>query len=315
MPNETLAPLSIDEAAALLNAPQKEDDASDQQTASDTPSEDIPLRGGDPPGDGAEQADSDESEAGIEPPRWWNKEAKQRFAELPPDVQAVVFAQEETRERVVSRAKQESADARRLSEAQQAELDRRIAAIDAFLPHAAQQFSGKWDGVDWATLPGQIGAEETLKYRAQFEAEQQMLHAIAQQQAAHEQERLTRFDFEQAARLKTVAPDLTDEKLGPERKARIARDLVERGFAPERIRWMNAEEAAYVNDALKWREAEAKARSSARTTKNQPQRPHVRPTAGVPAQSQQSARLKHLSSKRNLSIDEAAELLSLKAKP
>src|SRR5262249_4156272 len=113
----------------------------------------------------------------------------------------------------------------------------------------------------------------------------------------------------------TVAPDLTDEKLGPERKARIARDLIERGFAPDRIRWMNAEEAAYVNDALKWREAQAKARTASSQPKNQPQRPTVRPTAGVPAQSQQSARLRHLSSKRKLSIDEAAELLSLKAKP
>jgi hypothetical protein len=312
MPHDTLAaPLSVDQAAALLNAPEPDEERRDAIPAEAPVAGDAGEGPSDAvPGDGEEELAADASQDAIEPPRWWSRDAKARFAELPPDVQKIVFAQEDTRERVLSRARQENAEARRLAENQASELGARLNALDTFLPYAAEQFRGKWDGVDWAALPSQIGAEETLKYRAQYEAEQKTLATLAQAKAAHEQERGARFDREEAEKLKTLAPDLADEKSGPLRKARIAQELISKGFPAERIRWMSAEEAAYVNDALKWREAQASAQVRARPTPSA--KPVVRPAAAPAIRSTQSSRLRQLASKRTLSIDEAAELLTLK---
>ncbi len=290
--------LSIRQAIAQL-APDTDMEEEQRGDDAGAPDETLPADAS-PAGDGSEaepgdtetQQDEDDA-AAFEPPRWWSREAKDRFAELPRELQAVVFAQEETRERVVSRAKQDAAEARRKVGAQVAELDGRIAALDAVLPQALQTFRGRWESVDWAQAAQQMEPADYNRVRAQFEQEQGMLKNLLAENQRAEAERIAAFDHHEAERLKTVAPELADEKLGPSRKAAIAKDLIARGFEPARIRMMNAEEASYVNDALKWREAQAsmtRPRAS-QASHNQPQRPVVRPTAanGSPASSKSAA--------------------------
>ncbi len=224
---------------------------------------------------------STEASAKVDPPRWWNKDAKARFASLPPELQAVVFAQEENRERVVQKAKHDAAEAKKLADAHAQEMSQRLALLDRLAPDAAQLFAGRWANVDWSRLPDQVGAEEAFKLKAQYEKERDTLQALGAMQQAAQAESFRNFVATESEKLKTVAPDLADEAQGPTRKQELGRFLLQQGFAPERIQYMSADEAAIAYDAMRWRQAQSKAQALVKKQQAQPARPPVKPTAAA----------------------------------
>jgi ElaB/YqjD/DUF883 family membrane-anchored ribosome-binding protein len=263
------------------------------------------------PGD-AETAETEDEPEGLklEPPRWWSKDKKDRFKELPPELQAVVFEQEETRERVTAKAKQEAADARKAADAEIGRARAKVATLDTLVPRAEQMFQNRWANVDWATLATQVEPGEYNRLRVQYEQEAVTVQALAGQQRQAAAERFTQFVQAEAEKLKTVVPDLVDEKLGLERKANLGKFLMSVGFPADRIAAMSAEEAGLAYDAMRWRDAQSKAATLARQPKQPvPQRPAVKPSS-TGARSPQSGRLATLSQKRSLSTDEAVELLN-----
>jgi len=263
------------EAQGEPDAPAKEDESSDADVNEQAENEAV---------------DESAPHPRLDPPRWWNKDAKARFAALSPELQAVVFAQEENRERVVQKAKQDAAQARQLAEAHTAEMSQRLALLDRLAPDAAQLFAGRWANVDWSRLPDQVGAEEAFKLKAQYEKERDTLGALHAMQQAASEENFRNFVATESEKLKSVAPDLTDETHGTSRKQELGRFLLAQGFAPDRIQYMSADEAAIAYDAMRWRQAQSKAQALAqKQSRQQPAqaaRPPVKPTAAAARTSQ-----------------------------
>jgi len=65
----------------------------------------------------------------VDPPRSWGKEEKQRFLQLPRDLQLYYAEREKERDRVVRRAQTDAAEARR----KLAEAEAKLAAVEEML--------------------------------------------------------------------------------------------------------------------------------------------------------------------------------------
>lgn len=294
--NETL---SIERAAGMLGASREKDDGNDTPDASganeasaatgaeedgaleSSAKEDASSETDAAEGTETEAEDADAATPRLDPPRWWNKDAKQRFASLPPELQAVVHQQEENRERVVQKARQDAAEARKLAEAHTAEMGQRLQLLDRLAPDAAQLFAGRWANVDWSRLPDQVGAEEAFKLKAQYEKERDTMRALNAVQQAAQEESFRNFVATESEKLRTVAPELADEKEGASRKQELGRFLLAQGFAPDRIQYMSADEAAIAYDAMRWRQAQSKAQALVKKQPAQPAKPPVKPTAAA----------------------------------
>ena len=253
------------------------------------------------------------------PPSHWNAEERAIFATQPPEVQDAILAQEGKRESVLQRAKQDAATAQQAARAQETELGRRVQALDALLKPAFQTFQTRWANIDWSDLPDRIGADQTLKLRAQFENEQAMIKRLVQEQENAETERHRNFVANESERLKTEAPDLVDPREGRGRMQALAQFLVSEGFPAERLSMMSAKEAAIAYDAMRWRQAEAKAKAAQikpaqRRENGRVAAAAVRPTASVPPRTPQT---KADDAMRRLAktgrIDDAVAVLNLRS--
>jgi hypothetical protein len=284
--------LSIDEAVALLDRRQEEgaDDA-DGLTA-ETPDDDHEYFAGaasapedadgraEDPDDGEDEAEAgDEGDADrLEPPKYWSKEAKARFAELDPDLQAVVLAQEGPREEAAARAKAETRAVR--DEAlQQVELAAQLLeTLSEALPEAYGQWRAGWQGTpDWAEIARTHGVEAADMAREQFAAEQAHL---AQAQAAVEaagQARARLVAAREVVALRELEPELLDEERGDELRAEIAEYLAGKGVDPDALPHISAVEIHLARKAMLWDRAQDRARSS--TVNHRPAPASTRPLA------------------------------------
>lgn len=283
--------------------------------ATETPAE----PGAEPEGE-AEPTPEPEAVIARNPPSHWNAEEREAFATLPPNVQDAVLAQEGKRESVLQRAKQEAAEARQKADAERAEVQKRVQFLDQVVPAAMQTFQSRWAGVDWAKLPAEIGAEQTLTLRAQFDAEREQIVTLRAEHQRAEDDRQNEFVIREREVLKTVSPELADAAKGDERKLALRNFLVSEGFPGERLNIMSAKEAAIAYDAMRWREAQKRAAApkppipKPAIVAAQPAKTPagVRPSAATTTRSPQSARLQALMSKPKLTINEATELQNLK---
>lgn len=330
-------PLSIEHAAGLIGSETREKDddtearnprpedtgaeraeenpeVADEDESSDAAAEND-ANAEDPSADQSAEAlaKAEAQSAKVDPPRWWNKDAKARFASLPPELQAVVFAQEDNRERVVQKAKQDAAEARKLADAHAAEMSQRLAVLDHLFPEAAQMFQGRWANVDWSTLPDKVGAEEAFKLKAQYERERDTLHALGALQQQAQADNFRKFVAAESEKLKSVAPDLADETHGAGRKQELGRFLLGAGFPADRIQYMSADEAAIAYDAMRWRQAQSKAQALSKKQPVQPLRPPVKPTAAARTSQSRSAddALRRL--KTSGRVDDAIALLNARS--
>jgi segregation and condensation protein A len=112
--------LSVDQAiASLLPAaePVEQEQASEApleaaettEPEGETKTPEDAEAGAETPTEGEEAEAAAEPVEALEPPRYWSTEAKARFAELTPDLQAVVLSQEGPREEATAKAKAEAA--------------------------------------------------------------------------------------------------------------------------------------------------------------------------------------------------------------
>lgn len=311
-------PLSIDQAVGLLDqasAPEaretREPDTSRKDTTAADEAQSVGAGTPETPGvdendstaTSEEQASGDvEATEGEEitaaatprtPPSHWNAEERAVFAKQPPEVQDAILAQEGKRESVLQRAKQDAAVAQQAARTREAELGRRVEALDALLQPAFRTFQSRWADIDWTDLPDRIGADQTLKLRAQFENEQAMIKRLVQEQENAETERHRNFVANESERLKSEAPDLVDPREGRGRMQALAQFLVGEGFPAERLSMMSAKEAAIAYDAMRWRQAEAKARAAPNKAAQRRENGRVtaaavRPTASVPPRTPQT---------------------------
>lgn len=338
-PGESTGPLSIDQAVAALELPRKEPEAPAEAAPAkeepNSPAEPTAedTTGGETPTDGEATAETPEAEAeaeqpGVEPPKFWDADAKERFKALPPDVQEIIVRKEDERNAATARAMQENAEKKKAFDAEASRLQQLTAGLDKQIPLALDAlkyqrdaFNQKWGNVDWNAAVDQYGGDAVIKLQMQRDAERAWLDdqaaRIQQIQSAKdeaEKSHYQKFVAEEESKLAQLAPELTDPKLGNERKQALGKFLLESGVPAERIPHLTALEASFAYDAMKWRNGQATAKKlvNATPTAAPVRKTPAKPPASSTPGSTQSARIDTLSRKRELTIDEAVELATLK---
>lgn len=298
-------PLSMDDAVSLLTADPAPDDGDDAgEDTEDTESGDDPDEDEDEAGDQPAAEDeapeddpaSDESEDEdeepepdpdpvVEPPRFWSAEEKALFAKAPPEVQRIVAAKDAEYSRQVSLAKEETATARKEA-AVIAEFGDKIGEV---LERAETIFQGKWDGIDWAAL----AKEDTTTYavlKEEHAAEQAELSRLRQASEAAQIEEHRQFKATESVKLAELCPDLADPVEGPKRKVELRDYLRGRGYSAEDLKWAGAKELDDAYCAMRWRQAQARAKADPpKPAKSEPAKAKapkpagpVRPAAAAP---------------------------------
>lgn len=268
-------PLSVEQAIASLVEPPPEaqetpeaapDEAApevEESEAETTPAEETASEA-EEPGDGEKEAEASEPEAPeVEAPAWWKAEHKARFKELPPDVQAVVLEQEQTRERLVSEAKERASTAEKQRDEELKGVRTLAEQLNAFLPDALQTFQQRWgqQEPDWVQVQAQYGADEAFKLKSQFEAEGkklQQLQFATQTAQAEAHKAFVQSEWKALAQIEPeLAPDPSDPAKGAETRQKVTGWLVSRGIPQGAIAQISAAELSIAYDAMRWREAQA----------------------------------------------------------
>ena len=217
--------LTVDQAVGLLgHAPEPE-------RKDETPSGDQPETTDDGAETPAVEEPAEEQEPAtpeVQAPQYWSKEAKERFAELPPELQAVVMAEEKGRESASGKAKQEAAEARKAAEHQAGVLRAQAARLNELVPQLEATLTGKWDGATpeaWAGL-ARSDPDKYVTLKADFDADMAKLSAAREAKAQSDGEAQTSYLREQTERLQAMNPELAkaiyDPKAGGAQRERLA---------------------------------------------------------------------------------------------
>lgn len=259
-------PVSIDqlvrERVERAASPAPPDETRAGETRDETPQssagEPTPADGDAPPQPAASDTDLQgqpeppaSEPAAIEPPHSWDAEHKALFADLPRNVQEYLAAREGDRDRAVSTAKREAADARSRAEAELAGFGQLSSQMKALLPHAAQTFRSRWgDNPDWSAVVDQYGAEEAFRLKAQYEVERDELKALAQRTAEADHVRHRQFVAGEMEKLKTVSPAMAGEG-GGKLRAEVGAYAVKQGWATaDDLRFVSAHQLEMARKAM-----------------------------------------------------------------
>jgi len=266
-----------------------------------------------PDGDDAEEAD-DAEDAELEPPKFWDAKSKERFAELPRDLQQIVLAKENERNQATARALQESAERRKTAEAEAARFKSAADNLARISGEAENNFQNRWSNLDWRKAIEQHGAEGALKPQLEMQAEQRGLQLLSAAKELTDRLSHARFVQEQEALIPEFAPDLVGHDEGKARREELGRFLLGLGVPTARIPHLSALEAGLAYDAMQWRNGKAKAGALLKAPQQSasPKRMPVKPVGSAARGSAHHNRITHLSNKRELTIDEAVELHNLK---
>lgn len=330
--------LSVDQAVAKLGDQPKKKDAEEAEEAAPAKGdadaepeargqaqgeeEDDGEGNGEADGDDAEESDSASSseavghdkDAELEPPKFWDAKSKERFGDLPRDLQKIVLDKENERNQATAKALQESAEHRKTVDAEAARFKTIADGLSRLLPEAANNFENRWSNVDWKKVAEQHGAEQTLKLQQHMQAEQRNLQQLNAAKEWADRLSHARFVQEQEQLVPEHAPDLADQKQGRARREELGRFLLHLGVPANRIPHMSALEAGLAYDAMQWRNGKAKADALVKAPRETlPQKRYPAKPGGTASRgSAQQNRIAALSHKKELSIDEAVELHNLK---
>ena len=269
--------LSVDDAVALLDQQQQ---TSQPGALDDGESTETSAGAEDAAGEAAADAQTgpEQAEAPVEAPSGWDEQAKTRFAELPADIQALIVSRESEHKKAVSSARADVEQAKaNIDQRVSAEIGTLKALLDRLVPDAAKTFRSRWADIDWTTLPEKVGTDEAFKLKAQFEKERDQMRELEAAQKTADDKAYTDFVRSESGKLKQVAPDLVDAEKGQGRREALGKFLVSNGYSADQIRFMTAHDASIAYDAMRWRDAEAKARSLAKA------KPAAKPSAPKPS--------------------------------
>lgn len=260
-PEQDANPAVTDETTAI----QAEEETSSDGTTPDDDTSEVN------PGDGEDEGEETIPEAEADPidaPNWWDAEAKGKFNELPPELQEIVKAQEDKREAITQRFKQQATEAQRQFEAQAKELASLAERAESVFEKAQAAFQSRWDGMTpevWQELYATDPATATqLKF--EYDLEQDQLRQVEQTRQAASKQAQEQHYAEQRAKLQEIAPDLSSN---PERLQSLGRYIVDNGIPPEAIAQATAEELNLVYKAMKYDEMQSRARAAKTQTQQQ----------------------------------------------
>lgn len=281
-------PLSVDQAIESLLAPPEEQheeaapvEAAAEQSEAD-PDQADDTSEAEEPGDGDETEDATEAEAEpVAAPQWWDAEAKAKFAALNPDLQAIVLAQEDKREAVTAKAKQEAAEERKAAQQEQAGIRQFAERIGEFLPRAVETFKQQWGDPDWAAVAREHGADQAFILKTEFEDQQKQIGQLAEaKRQADEQVR--------ADTLRAEGEKLKGTPLEPvEARKEVAKYLIESGYDPSALNSVTALDLTLARKAMLYDKGQAALKAKPpKPATPPPAKAPVRPAAGQAGSSQ-----------------------------
>jgi len=292
-------PLSVDQAIASLlpepaveaapEAPVEAAAEPEEIEAEASPAEETPDEA-ETPAEGEEAEAEVEAVEPVEPPKYWSHEAKAKFAELPPELQAVVLEQEGPREAAAARAKADAEVVRKNADAELGKVQKLAEQLNDFLPKAIETFQSRW-GVDpdWVAYAQEHGVEAMTLAKTQHEQELTLLQRTAQSAAQAQTQAQEAFVKAEFATLAEIAPELADPTTGQAKRTEVVKYLIADGIAPEAISNISAREMRIAQKAMLYDQAQAalKAKPAPKPIPAAATRAPVRPAAAVPQASQQ----------------------------
>lgn len=301
----------VDTSEAEEPGPQADADEGgpdeEQATAEEDPAEEEVT--GDE-GEGGEGEDPDEEPSpAIEAPKSWKAEAREEFAKLPRETQQYIVERESERDRAVSKAQQEAADAKKKAEAAS---EQESAWLKEHAPRIQEQFRSKWEKLDWHRAANELEPQEYNKLRAQFEADRQAAAEVHHKHQQQQQEAQRKFLEDEARKLAELHPDFADET----KAGKVKEDIAEYarktyGVSDDELGGVNAVAVDVLRKAMLYDRAQDAAK---RVEKKTPPKT-ARPTQPKTSRDKNEARRKSLlnrvnSSSRSDAIDAAVDLLS-----
>jgi hypothetical protein len=270
------ANLSVEDASALLDLNDEETPAvvpkapaaaaaepttnTESEGATSTP-EDAPPEAATQTEEGEEgQTEETPAAAPAEPPAYWSQDAKAKFLELTPELQAVVLAQEGPREAAAAKAKDEAAQVRAAADKELAGVTKFAEELQKFLPQAVQTFRSRWgDNPDWAAFAQTHGTEAMTLAKVQYEQERGQLQQVAEAAKVAEAQALKTYVQTEFQTLAKIAPELVDPKAGLAKRGEVSKYLEGQGIPGAQIQRISAVEMVLARKAMLWDQAQAKA--------------------------------------------------------
>lgn len=166
--------------------------------------------------EGDQDEEQGEPETVVEPPHFWSKEEKEKFASWPQEVQEQVKAKADADERYLNQQKQEAAEAKKTAHAEREALAAISKRVEAAADVAESRFADKWANATpdaWARL-ARDNPEQYTTLKAEFDADQYAAQQATAARAATERLERETWVKEEGERLKTLVPQL----FGPEGK-------------------------------------------------------------------------------------------------
>ena len=302
--------LSVDQAVESLIAPPEDDTAAPVEAAApETEADPDPAEDtseAEEPGDGEETEEVAEAAAEpVDAPQWWDAEAKAKFAALAPDLQAIVLAQEDKREAVTAKAKQEAAEERKAAQQEIQGVRQLAEQLGEFLPRAVETFQRQWGEPDWAAVAKEHGADQAFILKTEYEDQQRQLQQVAEaKRQADDQVRIDNLRSENEKLKGTPLEAVTARQ-------DVAKYLTDSGYDRADLANVTARDLLLAHKAMLYDKAQA-------ALKAKPQKPAapapakapVRPAAAQPGTSQ-TRNVAQISNRfaQTKSVDDAVALL------
>lgn len=321
-PTPETGALSFEQAVSMLDVapeapPEQEQDA--PQSAPEASAEAVEITegetstpeeaeaGAETPDEAGEAEGEEAPVVAAEPPKYWSQEAKAKFAELPPELQAVVLQQEGPREEAAAKAKQEAAEVRQKAEQKLAQVSRFADALTARIPQWQAAFRSKWgESPDWVAHAQAVGSEQATLDKLQFEQERELLAEAEKAQTIAQQQAHQAYIKGEEAKLQGT------ELSEPAKRREVAQYLLENGkdeVTPDRLGQISAFELQLAHKAMLWDRAQAALKQAPKQQQKVPARTPVKPAAAQPSSQQRTAAQVANRFAQTRSIDDAVALL------
>ncbi len=335
--------LSVSEAGRMLRDARKPKEKYPEQARESDPAVAVPAPAATPhesasaqveadaappktevPGETESQAEPAEAPP-IEPPRSWNKEAKERWQSLPRETQEYLAERERERERELRRGQNEAAEKLKGLTAKEQAADQARQQYESALPllldNLQSAMQGEFSDIKTMADVQKMAAEDWPRY-VRWDAQQKQVAAVQQEMKGAEERRMaelkqrwTEFAKREDFLFTEKAPEMADKDKAAKLQGAAVSVLKELGFSDEELsRSYHGKQGMslrdhrvqlLVRDATLWHEAQAKAKAATAKPVPPVQRPGVSQGKGA----EREAAIQNL----NQQLDKASGVNALRA--
>lgn len=221
-PPEETAAAPVKAVAEVAPEPVAEEAAPEGEENLAEPTADTEAGAEEPTGEG-EAEPLEPAQPAIEPPRSWDNDARTHWDKMPRELQQVVLEREADRDRAVSTAVQEASEARKSTQATNAQVEKLSSQLTDFLPQALKTFEDRWgETPDWESVLAQYGSDETLRLQMRYETERKQIGELARKESEARTLVHQNFVIQETTKLAEISPDLSHPETGGKLRQDVA---------------------------------------------------------------------------------------------